>query len=244
MSPLHQQTAAPVGAGEGALQTTSGQNLAQVARSGGPSPHHSPRDRGWGGQGPCFLQFSPPPTPQPPTPRGSRGKQDRNPNSRLTFLLLLQGVHAGKVAGQRLEGGGEAAPALGALHGAPRGAGAPQALSAHLGRSPALPAVQDARRLGGWGAAPAARRGPGWGRARPWGSGPRLPGAAQTWLSGLPGPPPVGPQPRRADAGGGGGGRRRSCSRGESAGSPGGRRGSRRRWLQEARCPPRVGRCC
>ncbi|TKC36888.1 hypothetical protein EI555_020885, partial [Monodon monoceros] len=51
-----------------------------------------------------------------------------------------KGVHAGKVAGQRLEGGGETAPALGALHGAPRGAGAPQALPAHLGRRPAFPA--------------------------------------------------------------------------------------------------------
>lgn len=92
---------------------------------------------------------------------------NRNASQRLTSFVLLQGVHAGEVAGQRLEGGGEAAPALRALHGAPRSAGAPQALPAHLGRRPAFPTVQDARRLGGWGAATAAFRGPGWRRGSP-----------------------------------------------------------------------------
>jgi hypothetical protein len=80
---------------------------------------------------------------------------DRDPTMRagrgwLTSFFLLQGVHAGKVACQRLEGSREATSALGALHGAPRRAGAPQALPAHLGRGPAFPAIQDTRRLGGW----------------------------------------------------------------------------------------------
>lgn len=66
----------------------------------------------------------------------------------LTSVLLLQGVHAGKVDRQRLEGGGEAAPALRALHGSPAG----RRLPAHLGRAaPAFGAVQEARRLGGGG---------------------------------------------------------------------------------------------
>lgn len=62
------------------------------------------------------------PTLQPPTSPDGRCT-GWNPNYSLTFFL--QGVHTGKVAGQCLEGGGEAAPALRALHGAPRGAGAP-----------------------------------------------------------------------------------------------------------------------
>lgn len=105
---------------------------------------------------------------------------NRNASQRLTSFVLLQGVHAGEVAGQRLEGGGEAAPALRALHGAPRSAGAPQALPAHLGRRPAFPAVQDARRLGGWGAATAAFRGPGWRRGSP-ASLDRRPGPPLCW---------------------------------------------------------------
>lgn len=127
----------------------------------------------------------------PSTHRDARGEQAETATTDgLTSFFLLQGVHAGKVAGQRLEGGGEAAPALGALHGAPRGAGAPQALQAHLGRRPTLPAVQDTRRLGGWGAATAALRGPGPCGGTLRGLAPASPtpsGPARTRLSRLPG---------------------------------------------------------
>lgn len=197
---------------------------------GVPRPHQGPRDRR--GRRPVYYSSLP---VNPPSVGGSRCRQT-HPPTRLTFLLLLQGVHAGKVAGQRLEGGGEAAPALGALHGAPR------ALPAHLGRGRALPAVQDARRLGGWGAAPAALRGPGWGRARPRGSGGRLPGRARP-TRGCRGGRDLHLLGRGQGEGRGRRRRRRRVKTQLLAGGvrvpPGGRRGSRRLWLQEARCPPR-----
>lgn len=142
----------------------------------GPAARHRPGDPRGRDTAPHGA-LSPPPL-RPPTVR-----TELYTSCSLTFLLL-QGVHAGKVAGQRLEGGGEAAPALRALHGAPRGAGAPRALPAHLGRRRAFPAVQDARRLGGWARRPL-RFGVRDGAARPWGRAPP-PGPAGT------GPGPLG----------------------------------------------------
>lgn len=159
---------------------------AQPARSGG-APSSVPESAG----DRTLLFTGQSPLANPSTTDFSRFElqTDRNANYSLTSFLLLQGVHAGEVAGQCLEGGGEAAPALGALHGAPRCAGAPQALPTHLGRSPAFPAVQDTRRFGSWGAATAARPGQGWCcetlGLRPL---PPWPGRDQTRFSRLPGP--------------------------------------------------------
>lgn len=172
----------------GALGITNRRYLAaRPARPGVARPRAVPESRAV--QGPCHRRLSLP--CEPSTHRGATGERAETPTTDgLTSFLLLQGVHAGKVAGQCLEGGGEAAAALGAPHGAPRGAGAPQALPAHLGRRPALPAVQDTRRLGGWGAATAALRGPGrcGGTLGVWPRPPR-PGPDQTRLSRLPSPP-------------------------------------------------------